>query len=260
MNLHKYKQEILALNVDAVRHASEIPSSFLLAEQGDLSSSYIPFEYVNPQARVVLVGITPGLVQWQNAMRQAGQSLRQGLDDFEALRQCKQAGAFSGAMRPNLIALLDHIGLQHYLGLGSCTELFGQASHLVQTTSVLRNPVFIKGENYNGTPDMLKHSMLKQQLLDGFARECQQMPDAIYIPLGPKVAKAVTWLCDQGYLCQEQVLSGLPHPSGANAERIAYFLGRKNKAQLSDKTNPELLDAARRELQHKVAHLSAVGV
>lgn len=260
MSLQHYQQLILTLQPEAVKRASDIPASFLLAQQGALSSYYIPFEYVNPQARVVLVGITPGLVQWQNAICQAVNSLRAGVDAVEVLRQCKQTGAFSGAMRPNLVAMLDHIGLHGYLGLASCAELFGRASHLVQTTSVLRNPVFINGENYNGTPDMLKHPMLRQQLLDGFARECRQLPEAIYIPLGPKVAKALAWLGEQGYLDSDRVLAGLPHPSGANAERIAYFLGRKDKALLSDKTNPDVLDSARHELQQKVAQLTRVGV
>jgi len=51
------------------------------------------------------------------------------------------------------------------------------------------------------------------------------------------------------------VLSGLPHPSGANAERIAFFLGRKPKEALSTKVRPEQVIAARTELKAKVAKL-----
>ena len=46
----------------------------------------------------------------------------------------------------------------------------------------------------------------------------------------------------------ERILHGLPHPSGANAERVAYFLGRKERAALSSKTNGAQLDAARQAL------------
>ena len=53
-----------------------------------------------------------------------------------------------------------------------------------------------------------------------------------------------------------QVLAGLPHPSGANAERIQYFLGRKDASRLSEKTNASLLDAARAALFSKVTQLA----
>lgn len=53
-----------------------------------------------------------------------------------------------------------------------------------------------------------------------------------------------------------QVLTGLPHPSGANAERIQYFLGRKAAAALSTKTDPSKLDAARQALSNQVLQLS----
>ena len=37
-----------------------------------------------------------------------------------------------------------------------------------------------------------------------------------------------SWLVYQGLMPAAQMLSGLPHPSGANSERIQYFLGRKD--------------------------------
>lgn len=46
------------------------------------------------------------------------------------------------------------------------------------------------------------------------------------------------------------------HPSGANAERIAYFLGRKSRSALSAKTNPDKLDRAREEMIRKVLALA----
>lgn len=62
-------------------------------------------------------------------------------------------------------------------------------------------------------------------------------------------------LCELGVIQRERVLEGLPHPSGSNAERIAYFLGRKNRGALSSKTNPEKLDRAREVLRRQVARL-----
>ncbi|WP_303045736.1 hypothetical protein [Turicimonas muris] len=45
------------------------------------------------------------------------------------------------------------------------------------------------------------------------------------------------------------MLPQIPHPSGANAERIAYFLGKKKKEDLSAKTNPDKIDTEKHEIQ-----------
>jgi len=47
----------------------------------------------------------------------------------------------------------------------------------------------------------------------------------------------------------------LPHPSGANAERIAYFIGGKPRARLSVKVDPDKLDAAREQALRAIAKL-----
>lgn len=226
-----------------------------IARDGQIEVMYAPFEYINRQALVLLVGITPGHTQVVNALRECRQQLLAGASDEQALKAAKQTGAFSGAMRPNLIALMDAIGLQRWLGLGTCEALFGPAAHLMHSTSVLRNPVFVKGENYNGAPSMTRHPLLRQQLLDGFAQDARALPGAVLLPLGDKVAEALHFLADQGELDRARIIDGLPHPSGANAERIAYFLGRKARTELSAKTNPDKLDAAKAQLVKRVAQL-----
>ena len=45
------------------------------------------------------------------------------------------------------------------------------------------------------------------------------------------------------------------HPSGANAERIAYFLGTKLKDALSRQTNGDAIDQTREQLASKVRAL-----
>ncbi len=78
------------------------------------------------------------------------------------------------------------------------------------------------------------------------------MPDATIIPLGPKVVEAMNLLVKNGDIKEEKVLSGLPHPSGANAERIKYFLGQKPRSDLSNKVNPDFLDRARESISGKI--------
>lgn len=105
--------------------------------------------------------------------------------------------------------------------------LWGAVGRLLQTASAFQNPVFVDGATYNGTPDPTKSDLLRNQLLEHFARIARALPSAAYIPLGSVPTKALSWLAQQGHLSATQVLQGMPYPSGANAERTAHFLGRK---------------------------------
>lgn len=249
--------EMFARYETAVRAYAGDPcsSNLLMDQEGPLSVHYSPFEWVNVRAKVVIVGITPGKVQAANALAEARRNLLAGAPTAEVLQRAKQTGAFSGAMRPNLIALLDYIGLPKWLSIRSTDELFGSASELLQTASVLQYPVFLNGENYNGTPDITRTPLLRRLLIEHFGAMAKSLPEAVFIPLGPVPTKALAWLGREGHLPRGRSLEGLPHPSGANAERIAYFLGRKPRAELSTKTDPAKLDAARASLQTAVAAL-----
>lgn len=257
-----FRDLILNTDPDAVATPAQIPDGFLLARAGGISAHYIPFDYVNRAARLVLVGIAPGFVQWKNAVREARRQMAhqapEAVTDEAVLRAAKYTGAFSGAIRPNLVALLDHVGLQRWLGIASCATLFGEHAHLMHVTAVLRHPVFVDHKNYNGaSPNMLTTPLLQAQLLDYFAREALALPGAVYVPLGPKVGLALDWLARRGVLPADRILHGIPHPSGANAERIAYFLGRKDRAALSSRTNGAQIDADRVALR---ARMAALGV
>jgi hypothetical protein len=262
-NFERYRDLIRATDPDTVATPDAIPSGFLLARAGSVSVHYIPFDYVNTAARVVVVGITPGFVQWKNAVREARRQMDAGVPDAEVLRATKYTGAFSGAIRPNLVALLDHIGLQRWLGIASSASLFGEHAALMHVTATLRHPVFVAGrdgaaKNYNGaSPDMVNNPLLQAQMLASFAHEAALLPDALYVPLGPKVGAALDWLAQRGVLDARRILHGLPHPSGANAERIAYFLRRKERAALSSRTDGARIDADRLAL---LARISALGM
>jgi hypothetical protein len=252
-----FRDLLLATDPDAIAAPDAIPEPFLLARAGAVSAHYIPFDYVNPAARLVLVGISPGFVQWKNAVREARRQLMAGAPRDEVLRAAKYTGAFSGAIRPNLVALLDHVGLQRWLGIASCATLFDAHADLMHVTGVLRNPVFVNGKNYSGAaPNMLTTPLLQEQMLDYFAREVAPLRAAVYVPMGPKVGLALDWLAARGVLDGRRILHGIPHPSGANAERVAYFLGRKERATLSSRTNGPRIDAERAGLLARLAALS----
>lgn len=228
-----------------------------LASAGSLSVHYAPFDAVNEQARVVIVGITPGRTQAANALGEARRLLAEGAAPADVLMRAKRFGALSGALRPNLTAMLDRIGLARWLGIAGCEALFGASSQLLQTASVLPFPVFADGRNYRGAPDIVATPLLRGLLVEHFVPLVETLPDAVMIPLGPVPARAIRWLAAQGLIRPARLLEGLPHPSGANAERIAYFLGRKEAGRLSAATNAAKLDAARHRLTQAVSGLPA---
>jgi hypothetical protein len=247
---------IRSLNAEELDGAASLYDKLTIAEDRGVRVCYAPFEYINPKARVVIAGITPGHTQMLNALKEVRRQLDQKASEDVALKAAKDTGAFSGTMRPNLTNLLDSIGIQRWLGIRSCEALFGSSAHLVQTTSVLRYPVFVDGKNYAGAPNMIRHHLLCDQLTSHFAKEVATLPDAVFVPLGDKVAEALYFLADQGLVPRKRILDGLPHPSGANAERIAYFLGRKDRKALSAKTSPDKLDEAKEKLLRRVRALA----
>lgn len=237
-----------AIGNDILRH-------MFLAQEGSLSVSYAPFDHTPAHAELVIVGITPGRTQAINAIAAASQALRAGKDHAEASRLAKLTGSFSGAMRSNLIEMLDCIGLAAALGVESCATLFDPALERAHFTSALRYPVFKDGENYSGGPEMLMTPLLKDMIDSCLVDEAKRFSNAVWLPLGNHPTRVLHYLCSRGLLDQGQVLDGLPHPSGANAERIAYFTGRKARELLSPKTNPDTIDASRKKLQLQVAGL-----
>ena len=251
----RHVDAIRALDLARIATPAQIPLDFLLAREGRYSVHYIPFEHVNTRARLVVVGIAPGFVQWKNAMAEAQRQLAAGVPLEALLRAARLAGAFSGAIRPNFVALLEAIGMQRWLGIASCASLFGVDAGLVHIGAILRHPVFVDDRNYSGSPGMAKVPFLRAQVLRYFAQEAAQLPDALYIPMGASVAEGLDWLASEGVIRRERILHGLPHPSGANAERVAYFLGRKTRETLSAKTNADQLDAARDRLLAQMAGL-----
>jgi hypothetical protein len=241
-------------SLDLSRGLPDWPEALLMRRDGDWATFYAPFDHVNVNAKIVLVGITPGLQQASNALAALQQGLRNGHSDGAALEAAKRYASFSGPMRQNLVDMLDFIGLALWLGVESTAALFSDHAHLVHYTSALRYPVTLRGKNYGGTPSLVRTPFTREELR-WFAEEAESLPQAVFVPLGPAATEATDWLAQRGVLDRSRVLGGLPHPSGANAERIAYFLGRKSREKLSAKTDPGKLDRARDDLVAAVGRL-----
>jgi len=90
---------------------SPLPTSLFIKKEGQISVYYAPFEYVNVNAKIVIVGITPGLQQAANALNVAKTGLETGCSSEKILKSVKSSASFSGPMRSNLINMLDHVGI-----------------------------------------------------------------------------------------------------------------------------------------------------
>jgi hypothetical protein len=243
---------ITTANATAPLGAAEL----VLDQAGSITTIYAPFDHIETKARLVVVGITPGLTQAVNALNAAVAASRKGFDLEKTLAESKLTASFSGgAIRNNLVAMLDAIGVARHFGVPSTADMFRAGSTSVHFTSALRYPVFVDGKNYNGTPDILTTPTLRRQIDTHLAEEAQALSHAIWLPLGPKADAAVTHLANRGHLDPARVLSGMPHPSGANAERVAVFLGRKRPQDASRQTNPVPLIEACARLKAQIANL-----
>lgn len=228
-------------------YRTDASSTALTMERfGTLAVEYAPFDYIEHNAELAIVGLTPGRLQATNALTALAAQLRMGTPIELAFKAAKQTASFSGPMRSNLVAMLDIIGVPAIYGRGSAADFFTDKTGLVHFTSALRYPVFANGQNYSGTA--LNPIGLRKMVETYLAEEVLALPRATWVPLGQHAEAALLHLCRQGQLARENILAGLPHPSGANAERISYFLGRKTKETLSAKTNADRLDEAKRAL------------
>lgn len=253
--LHQYSDAIIGASEHELRSDPTLNGRLVFSSEGELSISYAPFDYITPRAKVVIVGITPGAQQAANALAETRRQLLAGITAEAALKAAKVFASFSGPMRTNLVAMLDYIGLNKWIGINSCSNLWSNSAELVQFTSALRYPVFVGGKNYSGSPSMSRTTILRDLVITRLGEEAATLTDAIWVPLGPKAEEGLKLLTTANLLPQERVLSGLPHPSGANAERIAYFLGRKPREQLSPKTSADAIDRTRDRVTSKIAQL-----
>ena len=209
-----------------------LTADFLLDEEDDLRSYWIPFERLNAAARVAIVGLTPGWYQMKQAFTAARDALVTGVtDEHEILEHVEREAGFAGVMRTNMVRMLDSIGLAEALDLQTCDELFAKQVALLHGTSALRYPVFVAGENYGGQkPPVFRSPLLTRQVREQLAPELAAVPDALVIPLGKAAEGCLHALIADGSLDELRCLFGFPHPSGGNGHRVAQF--QRNQATL----------------------------
>lgn len=225
-HLQHYKSAMLSLPQGTSLTKEELQVDKLLMERsGKIEMYYAPHnEYMNPVAKVMIIGLTPGFTQMRSAMQEAVAALQAGHSDEEVCRQAKEAARFAGSMRKTLIHMLDALKLHQYLSLTSCEELFQAEQTILHTTSLLRFPVFVDKKNYSGAhPNLLSNRWLSDYALSFIEDELNILRRALVIPLGKTVESMLQKLVNEGKLDPGRCLWGFPHPSGANGHRFKQF-------------------------------------
>ena len=175
------------------------------------------FEYQNTKAKVVIVGITPGNSQLKGD--------RKGLD----LREIKRKNAFAGSMRPNLVNMLDYVGINRLLGIESCRSLWEEDFDRVEMTSLLKDATYIVGKSgktmFKDTEMIAKSDKLTEKFENGFVKDCEQYKKAkLFVACGQGVYDELLKLKERGVITAPVV--AIAHPSGNNSMRVLYYMNQ----------------------------------
>ena len=228
-NLYEYKEKIMKLQLkDKYTKEELLIQDFLVDSENSIEIYYAPQnEYLNPKAKIFIIGITPGFQQMSTAIATARKEFELGSDIKEIQYKCKVAGRFSGVIRKNIISMLDEITLNKALNIDSCSELFNKKDYLL-------HPVFVKKQNYSGhTPKLIKSEFLMKYIYENFIDEFNSLDnskDILLIPLGRAVEEVLLELASKELIKVGQILNNFPHPSGANVNRITQL--KENKENM----------------------------
>ena len=200
---------------------SVVSKDFLVNKDGNIEIYYAPFDYINSKAKIVIVGITPGLQQ----MIQSFQVIKDG----KSLKEVKDLSSFKGSMRTTLIKYMDELKINKILKIKSCESLFNLDSKYLHTTSLVKYPVFDKGKNYSGV-NILKKKILLEFIEKNFLKELKILQNSIIVPLGNTVSSTIDYLNKKHQLKLRCFLKGFPHPSGLNVRKNIQF--KENKKEM----------------------------
>jgi hypothetical protein len=214
----------------AVRHPDT-----LLAKESPYEVFYIPFEHVNRRARLVIVGITPGMNQLEMAYAEAQRLLYLGMSHADILEAVKTLAAFGGeAMRPNLLRMLRHFNFAKMLEISDEADLWDGASALLHSTSVVPHAAFKNGKMFSGSFDeIIKVGALRERFEKDFVPTLSELADdALYVALGKTPYDALKHCVEMGVVRENQLLGALAHPSRSGGSQVAVYLGEKTLADL----------------------------
>lgn len=215
----------------------------LLHRDGEWEVHWAPFEPLNTQAEIVLIGLTPGYSQALAALRALRSGLRRGQAPGRAIVEAKTAGAFVGEIRDPLARMLNFMKIPRRMGVRDAASLLDQHGMRVHLTSALRYPVFRVGEDagagerkgYSGVERMLRTPWMRQMVETLLADELLALPNARVFPMGQPARAAVEHLVARGVLSGERVYYGMQHPSPGNRMDSRPFVDPREATTAPDK-------------------------
>ena len=217
--MSKFLKQIRSLK--KINKSSVTNKNFLIKKEDNIEIYYAPFDYINSKAKIMIVGITPGLQQ----MLQSFEAVNEG----RSLKEVKDLSSFKGSMRTTLIKYLDALNINKKLRIKSCESLFNINSKYLHSTSLIKYPVFDKGRNYSGS-GLLKKKILLDFLEAHFVKELKKLDKTIIVPLGNTVSSTIDYLNNEFKLNLKCFLKGFPHPSGLNVRKDIQF--KENKIRM----------------------------
>lgn len=222
-----YKPYILKLdNKNKYQRADLLNKDFLIIKSNGISIYYSAHnEVVNSRADMMIIGICPGWRQMEMSIRYAKQLLNKRLSQDEILKKVKLKCRLYGSTRENLIDMLNSLELHKELGVSSADILFNEDYHRLHTTSLIRYPVFINGNNYNGnSPSLLKNEFIFNIASESIKEEISHLENIkLILPLGKAVERFLCSIYKENENIYNRIIKGFPHPSGLNGHRMRFF-------------------------------------
>lgn len=113
--------------------------------------------------------------------------------------------------------------------------------------SLIPYSVFVNKKNYSGhTPNLIKNEFLMNYVYENYIKEygsLENKEQVLLIPLGKAVEEVLARLEAERRIGNHQILTGFPHPSGANVNCLTQF--NENKLDMIKYINEWKIDALR---------------
>jgi len=239
--------------------AAVIASPVVITRDEIHSSSYVPFEHVQPDAKLALVSVTPGHTHVKLAAALTARMLDARVPGPTIQRENKRQVELGGPLiRPNLIRMLDHFRLPLLLGAPFAETLWEDDFGLLQPLALLPHATTRRGQVFDGPlTDLLDSPMLRAIYEEHFLGRLPGMPaDMLFIGLGRTAWSGLLHAAALDLLPRQQLLGMMPVPARAG-NMVRYFLREIRADELSgnDPVRHRLawLDAAHAELEAAVS-------
>jgi len=227
---------------------------------------WAPFDHINREAKLAIVGVTPGPTQALLSYRAVQSADAKGQDPQASLAEIKAESSFRGhIIEHNLKSLLEHSGVAESADIENIDNLWTKEAYKVHFTSTIRYPTFFNGDLYNNQIDSLTHPELKRYVETYLAEELSALPmSALIVALGSEGPRIVRHAAKIGGIDRKRVVE-LPHPSGSASGAVRGFLSERRtksirpcRCMLCDRSRiPAGWNLAKRFAIHDNIHRSA---